>query len=186
MKFTITPWDMNQLMKFAKHYIASDTVRPSFSLIQCEVNNTRIKAYCMGRCRICEVRFPVEEFEGKAGICFLPPLPKCFLLKDGNINVRIEKNEVTYQNEVFSKTFKAEQAQGIFPVKETFPAREIWGTSSSKIHFQPKQLLEALQPFANRNEPIRIDFVEEEGFLITQIDGDCSYKVLAFAVEISK
>ena len=47
------------------------------------------------------------------------------------------------------------------PVKETFSARGIGETSGGKIHFQPKQLLEALQPFANRNEPIRIDFVED-------------------------
>ncbi len=169
---------MNQLMKFAKHYIASDAVRPSFPWMQCEVNNTKIKAFCIEDHCICEVTLPIEEFEGEAGIYFLPPLNKRFVLKDGNIDVMIGEKEVTYQNKVFSQTFKVEQKQEIFPVKK------IWKESCNKIHFQPKQLLEALQPFTNRDEPILIELIEKESFILTQTDGDCKYKALILGVKV--
>lgn len=180
MKFILAPWDLNKLMKFAKNYITSDTIETPNSLIQCEVNNTTIKAYCIEGYRACEITLPIEEFEGEVGKCFLPPLNKHFLIKDGNIDVIVEENEVTYQNKVCSQTFKVKQAQQMFPTKR------IWEESSSEIHFHPRRLLEALQPFASSNEPILIEVVEEKGFIITQTEGDCKYRALTLGVKVQK
>ena len=186
MKFTLTARDINKLMQFAKYYIDSDGTSSALNLIQCEVNDRRIKANCIERTRLCEITLPVEDFDGEAGKCFLFPVNKRFLNKDGNVEITVEKDTVIYKNKVSSQIFKVNQSQ------EMFDTRRIWEGKTktkniSQIYFFPNQLIQALQPFKDGyyDYTICIDIINQECFIITQNDGDCSYKALVLAAKKS-
>ncbi|MEY8320318.1 hypothetical protein AAK894_04455 [Lachnospiraceae bacterium 46-61] len=182
MKFILSIDSANTLVRFAKGYIDYSLYVEKYKVAHCSISENKLTANLINAYSFAEITIPITKVENKENICFLPIPKRLFSKQDGVVSVLVEEDNVTYHTENGSYLFKITQSYG-----ELTNIKGYWRESKGSTYFNPKLLINSLQPFANHKTPICIDWLgESNGVMISQSNNDEEYKSLVLPVKKPK